>query len=494
MNMDSGNRLRILLVEDDEDHRYFIKQALDREFYEVTSAVDGGQGLLALAEADPPFDVVILDYHLPTIDGLEFLKKAVMMGKKSAFIFLTVDSQIETAVAALKAGAMEYLAKSGPFYRSLPQLVDNVHLRFQALLEKQHIEAQLHESEEKFRNIFDNVNDGIFVNEMNPDYDPGGFIEVNNTACRLLGLQRSELLGLKFSDIIAVQTQFQFEHCLEKLLENGCCTFEISLKHKSGRFIPVESNSHIYGFRGRQRVISIMRDISERKKSEVALQKSLAEKELLLKEIHHRVKNNLSVIDSILYFQSQQHYNSPITIETLLTNTRNRIKAMVLVHEKLYNSRELDKVNFAEYCHDLVNHLIFSAERTSDLEVNVRAEIEPVYLNLNIVIPCGLIINELVTNALKYAFSGEFPGSVPPARPLIRIRFSCGEDGKTCELRVSDNGRGLPEDIHFDASDSLGMFIVHSLTEQLSGVLSLSRKGGACFTIRFLIPEPAQRI
>lgn len=220
--------------------------------------------------------------------------------------------------------------------------------------------------------------------------------------------------------------------------------------------------------------IEIVRDITGRKKMEEQIRASLKEKEILLKEIHHRVKNNLQIISSMLSLQSG-YIKDGEDLE-LFNESRNRIKAMALIHEKLYHSKDLARVNVAEYIRTLTDEL-FRAYRGSASLITLKTDIEDVLFDIDRAIPCGLIINELVSNSLKYAFPSGREGE-------ISITLHSDIDG-TLTLSVRDNGIGLPEDIGIPGAPSLGLQLVKTLTEQLDGTIELDRNSGTSFTISF---------
>jgi two-component sensor histidine kinase len=214
-------------------------------------------------------------------------------------------------------------------------------------------------------------------------------------------------------------------------------------------------------------------EIAERKRAEEQIKASLKEKEMLLKEIHHRVKNNLQVISSLLYLQSQNIVDKP-SLEMFL-DSRNRVRSMALVHERLYQSRDLARVDFAEYIRNLVSYLFRSYEVHSNV-IKQKINIADVSLGIDAAVPCGLILNELVSNSLKHAFPDGTAGE-------IRIGLSSDNDKFT--LMVSDNGVGFPKDLDLRNTQSLGLQLVNTLVDQLEGTIELDRSGGTAFEITF---------
>ena len=219
-------------------------------------------------------------------------------------------------------------------------------------------------------------------------------------------------------------------------------------------------------------IIVIVRDVTERNNAESQIRQSLQEKEVLLKEVHHRVKNNMQVISSLLSLQ-EEHITDPAALVSF-RDSQNRVRSMALVHEKLYRSESLASINFSEYVEDLLASLKRSYMLAS---IDVRAETDNLRLGVDTAIPCGLIINELVSNALKHAFKGRERGTV-----CVRINRD-GHGGTS--MLVEDDGNGLPADFDWRQGGSLGMQLVSMLTEQIGGSLSVHVSTGTRFTITF---------
>jgi two-component sensor histidine kinase len=215
-------------------------------------------------------------------------------------------------------------------------------------------------------------------------------------------------------------------------------------------------------------------EIAERKRAEEQIKASLGEKEVLLKEIHHRVKNNLQVVSSMLQLQSR-NIKDKETVE-MFQESRNRVRSMALVHERLYQSRDLAMVDFAKYIQSLTSYLCRSYGVNTNV-IQLKTNLHDVFLGVDTAIPCGLILNELVSNSLKHAFPEGREGEI-----RIELR-SDGNDKFT--LMVSDNGIGLLEDLDFRNTESLGLQLVNTLVNQLEGTIELDRRGGTTFKITF---------
>jgi len=231
-----------------------------------------------------------------------------------------------------------------------------------------------------------------------------------------------------------------------------------------------DSEGNPLGFSG------MVRDISERKEKEKQIRDALKEKEVLLEEIHHRVKNNLAVISGLLYLQSERTTDE--IAANALMQSQHRINSMALIHELLYDNKTFSSINPDEYIRQLVEHISDNL-KTEAASITTKIEAENFDLEMNTAIPCALIINELITNAYKYAFKGRDEGT-------INIGFHKNADGDY-KLTVADDGVGLPEDFALTntAQHGLGLSLVKTLSRQLKGELDFKSENGARFIITF---------
>ncbi|MBL7884474.1 MAG: hypothetical protein JNL69_10430, partial [Bacteroidia bacterium] len=230
-------------------------------------------------------------------------------------------------------------------------------------------------------------------------------------------------------------------------------------------------------------ISGIGHDITEKKLVEEKIKQSLQEKEVLLKEVHHRVKNNLQVISSILNLQSS--YVKDAGTLNILKESQNRIKSMAFIHESLYQTKDFSSINFSEYVVNLSNNLIHSYSNF-EYEIKLNLDIQNVFLNLDLAIPCGLIINEIISNALKYAFVEKQNDG--------EISIEMKTEDENLILKLSDNGAGLPKNIDFRNTESLGLQLVVTLTEQLNGTIELDTTNGTAYTIIFNQTQAKNRI
>ena len=304
---------------------------------------------------------------------------------------------------------------------------------------------------------------------------------VNPAYCQMLGYESPTAL---------LETQWRNHHPSEELprIQNeifpqlqsqGGWNGDVCAQHKNGHTFIQELSMNLTD---NGEIVGVCRDISDRKQAEEQLKASLEEKELLLKEVHHRVKNNLQVISSIFSLQSQTLEDEHAL--AIIEESQNRINSMALIHEKLYQSPNLANVDFAEYIRDLTYHLLASYNVNPDW-IQTDMNIESIALNLDSAIPCGLLINELVSNSLKHGFPNQRSGTIH-----IFLGVKDSEQEMLC-LKVEDDGVGLPENFNPRKSTSLGVSLITSLTQQLRGKLKFQNNPGASFEITF--PKPIER-
>ncbi len=339
------------------------------------------------------------------------------------------------------------------------------------ITERKRAEEALRNSEERYRNLVEGIHDIIYSLDIT-----GAVTSINKASKALLGLEPEEILGKNIAEFIHKKT---LQFVMEKLKQAGAgetISSEAVMIDKDGNQHDVEFSStpiiksgKVVGTRG------IVRDITERKRAEEKIKAALQEKEVLLKEIHHRVKNNLQIITSLLSLEAGKQTDER-TISAL-RDSQNRIKTMAHIHEMLYRSKDLGRIDLTRYLNDIVIS-IFSSYTTYLGSVDFELDIDDVYLGIDTTIPLGLIVNELVSNSIKHAFPDGGTGRV-------RISFNEKENGRFT-LCVSDNGRGLPAGFDMGEAETLGFQLVSMMIKQLNGELELARGDGTAFSITFL--------
>ena len=321
----------------------------------------------------------------------------------------------------------------------------------------------LKESEKRYRVLFETAKDAIFLTD-----EVGRFVNVNKAACNSLGYSRDELLELNISEIDADPTgQDEFRKVRSGLEKES--TFEVNQRKKDGTLLPVEVTGNFFEIGGRRLSMAIARDITERKQAEAQIKKSLYVKEVMLQEIHHRVKNNLQVVASLLSMQARA--TSDQSAKDALTESMNRINTMALIHFQLYGNTDLSEINMRAFVNTLLKQL-FQCYMVRDTKITPIVNVADYPFPISIAVPVGLIINELLANVLKHAFVGRAEGAV-------EISIVAPDNGKII-LTVSDDGVGLPDGFDINATKSFGLRLVRILAEdQLHGTLSIIHGAGA---------------
>jgi PAS domain S-box-containing protein len=286
------------------------------------------------------------------------------------------------------------------------------------------------------------------------------------------------LFTMMHSDDLAQLTERQRHWVNAK--EGEILQTEYRLKHASGEWRYFQCQETLFACDENnlpQQILGVAVDITDRKQTQ-QLQASLREKEVLLKEIHHRVKNNLQIVYSMLRLQSRQMQDSPFA--SMLLESQSRIKSIALVHEKLYRSVDLSQIDFAQYIDSLVAYL-FSSYKPDSSRITLETQVDPILLSIDQAVPCGLIINELVSNALKYAFPGRREGTIQ----VLLHRDPSSHPQPQVILIVKDNGVGLPKSLDWMNTTSLGLQLVQDFVAQLKGTLNVEHHPGTTFTITF---------
>lgn len=438
---------KILHVDDDPATRYMISRVLRNAGFDVISAANGEEGL-QLADLNP--DLILLDVNLPDISGFEVCRRLKQNRSSSTIPILHMSAtRVDTAatVAGLEGGADGYLT----------QPVDHAVLiaTIRAFLRTRQAESEVEQAARRWQTTFDSIQDAICLTD-----ESGKMVQSNTAFQEMTGSSDQDLKG-KLID----------EYLSDPLSEvpEGAETADVLFRDRWYRIAVNNVQAEGSSTGGK---VYLLTDITDRREAKEDLTTSLEEKELLLQEIHHRVKNNLQVISSLLNLQTQKVNDS--ILQGILDECKNRIRTMALIHDYLYQIRGASGIDLAAYLKLLIDQLIRSYSMNRDVDFVFKAE--PVFVDLNKAMPLGLIVNELISNSFKYAF-------VAGQKGTIRIALTHMES-LAC-LSISDNGAGLPFNFEFQESAKIGLKLVRLLVAQIQGVLKFNQNQGARFEITF---------
>ncbi|MEM8676302.1 MAG: response regulator [Cyanobacteria bacterium P01_G01_bin.67] len=409
----------ILIVDDNPTNLSVIVDYLEGSGLNVLVSQDGKSSLKRAKYAKP--GIILLDVLMPGIDGYETCRrlKSEPETQNIPIIFMTALSSTEDKVKGFEAGAVDYVTKPIQPAEVLARIKLHLQLRFMT----QTLTRQ-------------------------------------NEVLKVEVEQRKAVQSRLRTINAKLEQEAQERVAAQKALKQLNLELEVRVAKRTK--LLAQSNQQL------------QQEIADRKQAEAKLKKSLAEKEVLLKEIYHRVKNNLLVVSSLLEIQCSS-IKDPELIK-ILKNSQERIHSMALVHEQLYRSDNLQEIDISLYIKALLDN-ISASHFNSESDINLIVNVAQLQLNIETVNSCGLIINELITNALEHAFTEQQQGNI----------WLDLEHNANCEivLKVRDDGKGIPPEFDFELADSLGLRLVRILTRQLEGELELNLDQGSCFTITF---------
>ena len=455
-------KARILVVEDEAIVAEDLQLAIIDLSYEVVGrAVSANEAVKKAVELKP--DLILMDIFLiGEKNGID-ASREIKAKMDIPIIFLTAYTDVELVDRAKSTEPYAYIVK--PFQER--QLFASIEMA----MYKSRVERRLRKSEEFNFSLLNNSSNPLIV--INPDTS----IRYVNPAFELLtGFSSAKLIGEKapypwWIEEASKERIAEFKEIIQK----GTKDFEMLFQRKDGeRFwvkitsTPVKSDGEFEYY------LANWVDITDYKKAEQKIKATLVEREVLLKDNHHRVKNNLQIISRMLNQQSGKITDKKVL--EIFRETQNRVESMALIHEKLYQSKDMTRIDFADYIQAVASHL-FPQYNVDPSVIKQKIDAHDVFMGINTAIPCSLIINELLSNCLKHAF---------PAGKEGEIRIDLRSDAnKKFTLIVSDNGVGFPEDLDFRNTETVGLQLVCTLVEQLEGTIELDRHGGTEFEITF---------
>ena len=465
------------------------EEALQKATDQLRAVLDAVPGLISWVSSDLRY--IGVNQHLATSfkrspesfvgEQINFLDKGSTFGQLIRNFFDSSSQQTSQEIdVEINGFTRNYLIVAQKYHQGTAAVSVGIDItdRKGAEAQKTQLIASLQESELKFRSLYEATSDAVML------LDEQQFFDCNPATLAIFGCtNQAQFYGKKpseFSPQIQPSGQDSCSLAAQRIstaMRTGSCRFDWVHKRLDGSEFAAEVLLNAMEINGRKVIQAVVRDITDRKLDEDRIKASLAEKEVLLKEIHHRVKNNLQVISSLLKLQSR--YIQDSRVSEMLKESQNRVRSMALVHEQLYQSKDLSNIDFAEYIQNLA-HNLFQAYEIYAEGVELQTTIAPCNVNIDTAVPCGLIVNELVTNCLKYAFPEHKKGK-------IKIDFTL-DNNRVCVLVVSDSGIGFPQDLDYRNARTLGLRLVGSLVKQIRGKIELLETAGTSFQITFSQP------
>src|SRR5579871_4715194 len=448
--------IRVLILEDRPEDAELMIHELRRSGYEpVLLRFETEADYLEGLKSEP--DAILADYRMPQLDAQRALELLQQQGLDIPFLVVSGTVGEDAAVALMRQGATDYLLKDR--LRRLGPAVRRALADKQIRQEKREAEKALRASEARFYSFMAHNPTLAFIQDRD-----GRILYMNQTCEQAWSMKsigesgRTRELG---PEDLSVLESGNVSRTIEDLtLPSG------EVRHLLSHRFPFDDAA------GRRILGGISMDVTDQMRTERALSTALAAQQTLLKEVHHRVKNNLQIISSLINMQAE--LLSDPQQRQVFQDSQLRVQAMAMIHDRLCGNNDLEHVAFHEYVEALARDL-FAAHGTNENRIQLRLALKPVSLELNQAIPCGLILNELVQNALKYAFPNSRQGQ-------IEIGLSSDKNGGVT-LQVADNGVGMPAGT--SQKRTLGLEIVNVLTRQLGGTLTRDRGTGVSVKLVF---------
>ncbi len=462
---------RLLIVEDNRIVAEDLKHKLELLGYSVVGVATTGKKALNLVQKQSP-DIILMDIQLGK--GMNGIDTAAEINRlyQTPIIYLTAYADDKTIARVKLTEPHGYLIK--PF--DTKELQSTIEIA----IYKHKIELKLKESEQWLAKTLASIGDGVVATDAE-----GGVKFMNPIAENLTGWKQSEAFGRPLEEVFIIineETREPVDNPVRKVLQTGQIiglANHTLLINKNGEEIPIKDSGAPICLEGQKPsgVVLVFQDDSNARETEKKIKASLAEKEVLLKEVHHRVKNNLQVILSLLQLQSDRLQDAGII--GIIKEIQHRVNAMAMIHDQLYQSDNLARIEFKSYIEKLIQ-IQFRTYGIDSKRITFDLQTEDVHLDVDTATPLGLIISELVSNALKYAFPDNRNGE---------LSICLKETKEHCELIVMDNGIGFPGEIDLQSTDSFGLHLVRILVNlQLNGELSVSGEEGSRFLIKFKLP------
>jgi len=447
----------VLLVEDDPATAELVRRTLERSGYSVEVALGVQAGLHALSgNKSAEYVALLLDYKLPDGEPWQVADAAKARIPEVPVVFVTAASDESVAIEAIRRGFADYVKKSAGFWDELPAVLERVARLGQ-------MKSRLDETSALMRAIVEQSSDLVAVSSGD-----GKMVYVSPACQALLGRECGEMIGRVWTEIVAPQDRDALLALLTRTNQNPAQPATLRCRHMNGSLAWVETRVALLTatFSVQPLIVLTMHDVTAQREHEQQIQSSLREKEVLLKEIHHRVKNNLQVIQSLLKMQARLLADGQ-TREAIAA-TIQRVRAMALLHEGLYQRADLATISLREYLRDLFNGVEASSIAEPG-QIQFRLDTEDIQLSLDTAAPLGLLANELMSNCFKHGFPEGRRGA---------IEISIRRLGGVVHMVVKDDGIGIPASFDASTSASMGLKLANSLAHQLGGRLEFISDSG----------------
>ncbi len=448
---------RVLLVEDDAGTAELVRRKLVRSGYTVDTAPCVKDGLMALNDtAGKVYDVLLLDYILPDGQPWELADAAHACVPEVPVVFVTGMSNESVAIEALRRGVADFVKKSEGFWDELPAVLERV-----ARLNR--IKGRLDETSALMGAIVEHSSDLVAVCT-----GEGSLVYLSPACNSLLGIPEQVMIDKHWTELVDPEDRDALLALLVKAHDNPAQMATLRCNHKNGSVVWMEARIarlHTTSI-SQPMIVLTLHDVTGQREHEQQMQASLREKEVLLREVYHRVKNNLQVIQSLLRMRARTlpEGEAREAIET----TGERVHAMAMVHERLYQMRDLASLELEGYLRDMFNGAVSSSSAYPG-RIQLALDCEGISLTLDRAIPFGLLVNELLSNSLKHAFPNGRAGIIG-----ISVRRIEG----AVRLTITDDGIGLPAGFEPGKGNSMGLKLAISLAQQLGGKLEFTSENG----------------
>ena len=456
-----SDKLSILHLEDNDNDSELVINELELAGWNFDyKRVDNERDFTdCLINSD--YDIIFSDFSLPSYNGLKALERSMSIRPEIPFILVSGTMGEDAAVESMKKGATDYVLKN-KLYKLQPTIN-------RALVEAR--EKKLREyAENRYGLLIESARDIIYTLSTE-----GIIISLNKAFEEITGLKRKDWIGRNFSGLIhpddlgLALTRFSGTK-----QGSRSQSYEMRFVNSKGEFLYGEVLTTLMD-RGivNGEILGIVRNVTERRNAELIILNSLREKEVLLKEIHHRVKNNLQVIISLINMQSAE-IEDPAVLNSF-REIQNRVVSMSLIHQSFYQSNSLSEIDFSLYIKRLADNLL-KIFGVSNEKIELIIDTSGIRISIDTAIPLGLLINEIFTNSLKHAFADRGSG---------KIYFELKVTGPEYFLKIGDNGGGLPEDVLPGRTKTLGMTLIKMLCDQIDGVIECNIDSGTEYLIKF---------